>query len=518
MNKSVVFSLIVLGLAAIALTLIASSRIQDFQDYHASLARESASSAAQAIAGDLVEKQRLVEIFGYDHLPQIRQLADDPENETLHTEIARRIALFFPDYFTFTIADSAGKPFVEDFDGLIGELCAGDLNTYASGNPQLQRIHPHPDVYHFDTLARLDSENRQIILFISFHADGLGRVLKNAQVMGHRLMLIQPQASDLIEVTDSGSRIHLDRNDYRLSANELDRILFRAPVPGTRWQAVDFRTSQLFTNYTHGVIFQASVIFVLFLAVTVIMMRLIQKEEQLRKTAEANKDDFISVVSHELRTPITSISGSLSLLANGAAGAITDKAGGLLDLAQNNCRRLNRLIDDLLDLQKIEAGKLDFDMKSVDLDALLQQCIDNNRGYADTFGAKLDLLTPSTGFLVNVDEHRIMQVMSNLLSNAAKYGAEQDSIVVSANRNEHFARISVTDHGNGIPDSFRDSIFQKFAQAESGSERASSGTGLGLSVVKSIIEQHSGRVGYYSRIGLGSTFFIDLPLAPPNPR
>lgn len=232
-----------------------------------------------------------------------------------------------------------------------------------------------------------------------------------------------------------------------------------------------------------------------------------------RKRVESLQKDFISTVSHELRTPLTSISGSLGLILGGVAGEISEKAKALLAIANNNSERLIYLINDILDIEKISSGQMQFDFKSTDLVAVVKQSIEANRGYGEkldvSFEFNADVKHP---VMVNIDEKRIAQVMSNLLSNAAKYSPTHDKVEIKLEKLDKCARISVHDNGKGIPDEFRSQIFQKFSQADSSDTREKGGTGLGLNISKAIVTSHSGTIGFESEEGQGTTFFVDLPL------
>ncbi|MDX8404754.1 MAG: PAS domain S-box protein [Mariprofundus sp.] len=232
-----------------------------------------------------------------------------------------------------------------------------------------------------------------------------------------------------------------------------------------------------------------------------------------RKRIEQMQKEFISTVSHELRTPLTSIRGSLGLVLGGITGELPEKAKALLTIANNNSERLIDLINDILDMEKITAGKMQFDYKVVDLIPIIQRAVESNKGYGDQLHVSFELITPSDEVvLVRIDEKRMDQVMSNLLSNAAKYSPAHDRVEIAIEPSEKSVRIRVHDHGKGIPEAFRSRIFSKFAQADSSDTRQKGGTGLGLSITRAIAEQHGGSIGFDSGEGRGTTFYVDLPI------
>jgi len=234
-----------------------------------------------------------------------------------------------------------------------------------------------------------------------------------------------------------------------------------------------------------------------------------------RKKVEQIKNEFISTVSHELRTPLTSVRGSLGLLVGGAVGELPEQASTLLNIANKNTERLLLLINDILDIEKIESGKMVYHYKLINLHEFLESALQANFAYGEQYGIKFSI-TQCPDVQIYADEDRLMQVMNNLLSNAAKFSVQDSQVEVSAVRRSHKIRISITDNGKGIPQNFQKHIFEKFAQADASDTRALSGTGLGLSISKAIVEQHGGRIDFISRVNIGTTFFFDMPVWTQN--
>lgn len=236
-----------------------------------------------------------------------------------------------------------------------------------------------------------------------------------------------------------------------------------------------------------------------------------------RLEVERLKSGFVSTVSHELRTPLTSISGSLGLLAGGVAGEMPPKAARLIDIAKLNSERLVRLINDILDLEKAESGRLEFHLETQYVKAIVQQVIDLNRAYAQGFGATIELDPRSEDVQVLVDRDRLVQVLTNLLSNAAKFSPRGGVIGMRVHTQADSVIISVSDQGPGIPAEFQNRIFQKFAQADSSDSRSKGGTGLGLSIAKTIVERLGGSIRFDSAPGSGTTFHVSLPVRHQHP-
>jgi len=231
-----------------------------------------------------------------------------------------------------------------------------------------------------------------------------------------------------------------------------------------------------------------------------------------RKRVEQMKNEFISTVSHELRTPLTSIRGSLGLLASGAVGEYQPQARQLIDIAGANCERLMRMINDVLDIEKIESGNMQFDLAPQPLLPLLQQAIEATEGFAAQFKVALRLEGDTAALQVFADRDRMIQVLINLLSNAVKFSPVGETVSVRIAMVAGRVRVSVIDRGTGIPEEFRHRIFQKFAQADVSSSRRNGGTGLGLSICKSIVEEHHGSIDFISPPDGGTEFFVELPV------
>jgi PAS domain S-box-containing protein len=231
-----------------------------------------------------------------------------------------------------------------------------------------------------------------------------------------------------------------------------------------------------------------------------------------RKEIARLKSEFVSTVSHELRTPLTSIYGSLRLLAGGVAGPLQPKGAQLLEMSVRSCERLIRLINDLLDLEKIESGHFDLKLERLSLRELLERAVRDTQAFAQGLGVRLVLDAPADAQVV-ADADRIIQVVVNLLSNAAKFSPRGDEVRVSLVVKDRKACVAVEDHGPGIPDDFRPRIFERFAQADSSDRREKGGTGLGLNICRSIVQMHGGTIGFESEAGVRTEFFFELPVA-----
>ena len=236
--------------------------------------------------------------------------------------------------------------------------------------------------------------------------------------------------------------------------------------------------------------------------------RIIAERERLDEL----KSDFISTVSHELRTPLTSIRGSLGLLTGDAICKLPKQVKDVLAIAGNNTERLLLLINDILDMQKVESGGLKFNYEPLELNQFLDNAIRVNEGFASEYGVSFSLEVYPEPIYIHADSDRFLQVMNNLLSNAAKYSHRNNAISVSCEVINEHVRILVADNGMGIPREFQKDVFSKFSQADTSDTKKVRGTGLGLSISKHIVEKHNGTIGFQSEEGVGSTFYVELPI------
>ncbi len=225
------------------------------------------------------------------------------------------------------------------------------------------------------------------------------------------------------------------------------------------------------------------------------------------------KDEFISTVNHELRTPLTSIKGALGLVVGGVLDDHPDKKASAIALSYDNCQRLEVLINDLLDIGKIQYAEAQLEIRSLELNALIDKALAMNQGYADKFEVRFRAVPAPDEAAILGDENRLLQVLSNLLSNACKYSPAQAEVVVSVKRGQREWRISVADSGAGIPAEFQGRVFERFTQADSSDTRRLGGTGLGLAITQALVERHGGRIGFDSVPGQGTVFHVDLPAA-----
>ena len=234
-----------------------------------------------------------------------------------------------------------------------------------------------------------------------------------------------------------------------------------------------------------------------------------------RKRIERLKDDLISTVSHELRTPLTSIVGALALLRLDVGNRLEGEPASLVTIAENNAQRLIRLINDMLDIDRIDSGKLRMTLAPTDLYHVIQRACEDNSSLLRAAGAVLDCTLPDEHLMIQGDEERLLQVLTNLMSNAVKAAPEGSRVTVGLRRSADGRRatVYVDDQGPGIPKEFRSRIFGRFERATN--DEASPGTGLGLAIAREIVSQHGGELWFEDRASGGTRFAFSLPVMLP---
>lgn len=241
-------------------------------------------------------------------------------------------------------------------------------------------------------------------------------------------------------------------------------------------------------------------------------MEELRQERDKAQAAYELKSQFVSIVSHELRTPLTSIKGGLSLLQSGVAGKVPAELQKIVNIAHKNSNRLALLIDDLLDLQKLEAGQMIFHFSDVDVLDLVQESIDAIDGYRKSMEVSFRLSCDCKHPVISGDYDRLMQVMANILSNAVKFSEQGGFVDVKIDQHGPNVRIGVRDYGIGIPEGCEDKVFGRFSQVDSRDRRKVGGSGLGMNIAKQIVDGHNGVIGYTSILNAGTTFFVEIAL------
>lgn len=230
-----------------------------------------------------------------------------------------------------------------------------------------------------------------------------------------------------------------------------------------------------------------------------------------RKALERLQSEFVSTVNHELRTPLTAIVGALDILQSGTAGALPEAAREFVAMAAHNSERLTSLVEDLLDLEKLQNGQIQIILETVPLATLLDRSLALSEDRARRSGVRLELTHAQQQTALRVDPQRLLQVLGKLISNAIKYSAQGQSVQITARHHGEHVSIRVQDQGPGIPDEFRSRIFQRFARADSSDTRKVDGAGLGLHIAKELVERMAGEIGIDTAYDSGTAFWVRFP-------
>ncbi len=286
-----------------------------------------------------------------------------------------------------------------------------------------------------------------------------------------------------------------------------DIFIVEAPLSSPQW--LQFMTS-IFVLYF---VLDCSFIFLKMYRTGLDQLDEVRVQRDAAQMALKVKSEFVSVVSHELRTPLTSIKGALSLMRSGALNANPERFSEVQEIAYKNSLRLASLINDLLDIQRLEQGKLSYSFERADLADLVQDSLKSISTYATPKQIKVNFARPDKPVIAYVDQARMHQVFDNLLSNAIKFSNFGDSIEIFITTAGDRASISVKDSGIGIPENAREKVFGRFTQVDSSDRRSFGGSGLGLSIAQEIVKSHGGSIDYVSELGVGTTFTVELPIS-----
>ena len=280
------------------LILVYFDRISSFEDSQQAIARTSGAEVANQISFILKERQRHVQLFLEDNQSLIQEFLIDTENDTKFEEIQRSLRRTFPDYFAFTITDNQGEPLFIDFEGYVGDMCVMDIQTFSRTKQYSARIHPNSYKFHYDVIA--ESTNKEVkpyFLMVTFEPDELANILKVAQHPGHELMLITDNAPQLLEVTALGGRDKTPRDNYRLTPDELSKIIASHSIKLSSWIIADFPQPKFFTEYRESTMIYLGSFLLMFGLVIVTSFKLLRKEEHLRHSAEIGREILLSEVS-----------------------------------------------------------------------------------------------------------------------------------------------------------------------------------------------------------------------------
>lgn len=408
----------------------------------------------------------------------------------------------------------------------VGTLLPHFTGTLASSRPH-ERVGRRLDGAEFPaevsvTLAEIDSEPARILVI----RDVSHR--KQARQERERLAAIIENTSDFVGLADtSGNLAWINAGGTALVGNSEDPRLWSMVAP----QAAATLVSEAIPVALEEGTWNGEIEFVAHdgsMVPTMLTLMahddengqpewlsVIGRDIREQKRLDQLKDEFISTVSHELRTPLTSIRGALGLVASSVVEPLPPKSAELIRIARDNSDRLVRLINDILDIQKIESGSMRFARRVQEIGSVIEDAVEANTGFAELHQVEVVAGRVASGALVDIDADRVHQVLTNLISNAAKFSPAGSVVELHVDVDDAGVKVSVTDSGPGIAEEFRERIFKRFAQAESTNSRRFAGTGLGLHICKVIVELHGGEIGFDTELEVGTKFWFRLPTATP---
>ena len=510
----IVFAPLVISLILIW---VGYDRIHEFEANQQRIAHSSIELLSEDIGNIIDENHRLVKLFAIDERAMIAQLASNPNNYKLRNQLQKKIKRFFPHSFAFTIADSHGNPLLDDFEGYVGDLCVSDMRQMIVNKKYAVRIHPNPYVYHYDTMATWEDKGKNGIFFVSFAPEMIARLLRAASPAGHQLMLLIKEQEYLMEITEKGARNTILREDYRLTQSEKARILDMVPVRNSLWHLADLQDPGLFSSFRSQTYVTYGLVIFAFILIAVTFSIVLLYFEKKRQQAESMRDEMLSLFSHDLRSPLIGIKGAMELLKDHSATIEQEKKEHLYHLIHDYVMHMGRIVDDILDVHKLESGKMSFHFEHVALSQLIEQAVAMVAGYASQFNVNLKILNKAeTDIYISADRQRLIRALTNLITNALKFSPAGETVTVRTSTAGDMAIIAIEDHGPGIPQSLQPYVFQKFVQSRKRQVHNMPSTGLGLTIVKYITEAHGGKVHFESTPNKGTTFFLELPIHNTN--
>lgn len=545
----ILISLAFLILAA-ATVYFSFQEIRAFEVRHVTTLTTQVDEAANDVEQFIESRQSLVQTFAFEKQTDLNALELDTSDDHKHAHISASLTRWFPNYFTFTIADESGTDLVDDFDGFVGPQCKQNIQEYVKSLRHSPAehvsyktvIHPQANNYHFDVMAPwVDDDHVKGAFFVSFRPDSLAHILKSHQSDGHYLALLNKDRGSLIEVNADGARDQIAASrDINLTEEELQQIYHSNDISGSQWRLVGYLEPGLLAAAAREIWTNAAILLAIITLVWGLSCRKIsqlataeqgafaaleksnadlammaEEQKNLRVAAESGektKAQFLASMSHEIRTPLNAVIGLTDLVMK---TELTDHQRSYLGKVSLAGRNLLGLINDILDFSKIEAGKLTIEEVEFELDPVLENMSVVVSTKAEENGNELiisvDRAIPN---LLLGDPLRLGQILINLAGNAAKFTENGEIIVdIALEENDgNWLVVSVEDNGSGMTEDQVSKLFKPFVQADQSVTRTHGGTGLGLSISQQLVEAMGGTIGVKSDAGSGSTFFFRIPI------
>jgi len=323
-------------------------------------------------------------------------------------------------------------------------------------------------------------------------------------------MIVDKSRDYLIEIFEQGPRNISIREDYRMQQRNKSRILSEFEIPNTQWTLLDMHESTLFSSYVSGIYFRLGLVAFGFNLFFIVVFLVLIYLEIRRVKSERFKDEMFSLFSHDLRSPLVSILGGIGVLVKHQP--YNEQDGKLIHLVEENAKVMNNIVNDILDIQKLESNTMQYHFECHNIITITQKTCELNQAYAAKYDVSIELKNIDDSLLVDCDDQRFTQALTNLITNAIKYSPKHEIITLDVTKEGRTIMISVMDKGAGIPADFQPHLFKKFSQSRKGHLHSINGTGLGLVIVKNIIQAHKGLVRFTTKPG-NTTFIIELPVS-----
>jgi len=518
----------VLAITSSVLVWSANIRENEFLNSQRNMVESSVDGVANQISNKINDLRQSIKLFAQKEKILLKDVVSQFNNIDIYDQLVTITKKEFPHAVAVTIADQSGDPYIEDFDGFILDICLRDIKHYAGmRHPPEVFIHPNPLAYHFDIMVKVDiGMGEQSIFFVSFSPDLITRILNNGELYSHKLMLIKNDSDGLVEATSKGARDILSVDKLHLTEEEISQLIYSRPVTNTAWKLVDLPVNNYITNHINEIwketIFIIALIFFFSILTVYIQYRTEKKaksktdaaiqEKLAAQDASRAKSLFLANMSHEIRTPLTAIIGYGETLLR-SDQSMDDRVDAVNTIISSG-EHLLSLINDILDVSKIEAEKLVLEKKKISPFKIVNEVEKIVAGEAKRKGVEFaidfDFPLPS---LINSDGIRAKQILLNLCSNAIKF-TEKGYIRLTMRHEKSMDRLYfiVQDSGIGMSEDNINSVFDLFTQADSSTTRKYGGTGLGLTLSKQLALLLGGDIEVHSRVGLGSTFALYLPI------
>lgn len=549
-----------LNIAAVLLVTVATlyfsyQEVEALNEQHQQALNTGVKEAANDIEQFVESRQRLVETFALEKQQILNEFIADTDNDDLHQAISESLGRWFPNFFTFTLADIGGNDLIDDLEGFVGEACKLNIQEYVVSLIDVKEshdlyetiIHPQANNYHFDVMAPRYKGNRvDGVFFVSFHPIQLSEILKSHQSAQHNLALVLEDRDYLIEVNANGARDTISaQREINLTPDEISEIRQSKQINGSKWLLVGYPDPGLIDAKVNQIWTQAIIIIVAlglagFISCSKILRlareqtlafeqleisnndlaKMAEEQKSLRLSAEAGeqtKSQFLASMSHEIRTPLNAVIGLTELVLKTDLDSHQKNYLMKVTLAGKN---LLALINDILDFSKIEAGKLQIEETTYDLDPVLENVAIVVNPKAEENGNEVIISVDRTlpDQLIG-DPLRLGQILINLAGNAAKFTDNGEIIIDVARERDtegEWLAVSVQDSGIGMTPEQAAKLFKPFVQADQSVTRTHGGTGLGLSISRELVEAMGGSIGVKSEHGKGSCFSFKVPLKIPE--